>query len=611
MGNYSPNSRIKENEKKNPSFKSFGLWALRAAGTVTQGIENKGYWISFLIQDGLGMTLPRTGTGFMRDKEVTGEYNIQEGTEVFLREGLTGPLMIGVAPAVLWLTRKKCLSTNTNTMLIKRMGENLKNLVKSPAFDKSLRNDSQKFKNEFYRYSIDKAYRATVPNDKNADATIKYLLTEFNKFDSKDKKTSEAAYKDMLAYLNEKLVENSTELDDLCKLKVGDGKEQRLFVASDVLKAIKDFANDAITNNKNAASIDEKAAENIKNNFATKRLLTNVANIAATLGIMSIIPKIYARSDVAPGAKHLLEAQQKQTDSEKNIAFKGKGINNNGFFAKIGKFLTKSVPEWFQREFEYSGFNFSPALFACLSLFGLLLPRGLRAYDRALVDDKGRKDMSEVNEILLRDTTSSLSVVFAVPILTKLFVNAYENKQGFILTNKASEGKGKFKKAIDLLNPFSPLKVFTNTELEALYGNINTKEKMMNFCKYVDSKGGDLEKIISKSDNAHLMTDSSGFKLKDLKGLERADKNKRIISFVEKLEGNKGNELLTKIMKGTPNHNKIATVARGLNSIPGVISTFVISPVILGYFIPKLTYFNTRKSHAKMLEEMNGQKERA
>ena len=92
-------------------------------------------------------------------------------------------------------------------------------------------------------------------------------------------------------------------------------------------------------------------------------------------------------------------------------------------------------------------------MFAALSIFGLLAPRGKRAWDRAQIDENGKRDMTELNEILLRDTVSSLSVVFAVPILTKVFVNAYENKLGFILTNKASEGKSGFKKFLDVINP--------------------------------------------------------------------------------------------------------------------------------------------------------------
>lgn len=601
ISSQTPN-QTRNQKKQNPSFKSFGMWALGASGTVMQGIENKGYLLSFLIQDGLGMTLPRVVTGFHRDKEITGEYNVQEGIEVLGREGLTGPFMIAVAPAVLWFTRKFCLSTNTNTRLIKRMGDSLKNMLKKPEFNSAIKNDKERFKQEFYKHTISEIYKETVPKDKNADETINYILSEFKTFDSKDKKASAESYKNILDRLNEKIVENSTELDDLCKLKVGEDK--KLFASGDVIKAIKDFGNDAIYNNKDFALVDEKAAENIKNNFATKRFLTNIANIAVTLGGLAVLPKIYASNDVAPGAKHLVDSK-KNKNSQKQPSFKGRGINSGGPMAKVGEFFTKKVPEWIQREFEYSGYNFSPATFACLSLFGLLLPRGLRAYDRAVVDENGKKDMSEIHEILLRDSISSLSVVFAVPILTKLIVNSYENHQGFILTNKASENKNFFKKTLDLLNPFSDLKVLTNAELEALYGNINSKEKMMNFCNYVDNKGGDLQKILSKSENAGNVFNESTFTLDSLKSLDRKEKNKKIISFVEKLEGESGNKLISELMQSAVDikKNKITTVARGLNSLPGVLSTFIISPVILGCLIPLLTYSNTRKTHAKMMAE--------
>ncbi len=605
IGSYVQPKKQNQNDRQNPAFKSFGMGLLGASGAIMQGIENKGYLVSFLIQDGLGMTFPRVLTGFHRDKEITGEYNVQEGLEVLGREGMTGPFMIAVAPAVLWFTRKFCMSTNTNTRLIKRVGDNLKTMVSESGFNKQLKNDAKKFKEEFVKYNIEKIYKDSIPNDKKADETIKYLLTEFEKFDSKDKKASAEAYKNMLTTFNDKLVENSTELDDLCKLKVGEDKA--LFAAGDVIKAVRDYSHDAILNNKGVADLDAASAENIKNNFATKRLLTNWANIAATLGGLAVLPKIYARSNVAPGAKHLIQAQQEEQKQDNNVSFKGRGINSDGIFAKIGKFLTKRVPEWIQAEFEYTGYNFSPATFACLSLFGLLLPRGLRAYDRAVVDKNGKKDMSEVNEILVRDTISSLSVVFAVPILTKLIVNTYENKQGFILTNKASDNKNWFKKTLDLLNPFSDLKVLTNAELEALYGNIDSKKKMLNFCNYVDKKGGDLEKILSKSEFANAVFNESSFKLESLKGSAKGDKNKKIISLIEKMDEKSGKDLITKLMKGSGDikKNKIATIARGLNSLPGVISTVIISPFILGVFIPMLTYANTRKAHAKMMQENN------
>ena len=153
QGQSSPQKKHNQNNRNsNLSFGSVGMGVLTATGNIMQNIENQGYLASFLIQDGLGMTAPRVWTGFNRDKEITGKYNTQEGFEVLGREGLTGPFIIAVAPAVLWLTGKFCKSTNTNTRLIKRYGDNLKEMVKKSNFDVSIKNDTQKLKREFYKY---------------------------------------------------------------------------------------------------------------------------------------------------------------------------------------------------------------------------------------------------------------------------------------------------------------------------------------------------------------------------------------------------------------------------------------------------------------------------
>ncbi len=594
----------KQKNQNNPAFGSLGMSLLGGSGALMQWIENKGYFISFLIQDGLGMTLPRVWTGFHRDKEVTGKYNMQEGWEVLGREAITGPYMVSVAPIVLALTGKFCKSTNTNTRLIKRFGESLKNMIKSPEFDKSIQQDSSKFKNEFFKYNLNKIYKDSVPNDKNADETVKYLLEEFEKFDSKNKKNRAEALKNIQNKINSKKTETSAELYELNKLYVGEGETKRAFNMSAVLTALKDYGDDAIGKNKDCKLIDEKAAENIKNNFATKRLLTNITNLVVTLAGLSIIPKLYARSDVAPGAHTLAYAKEQQKNNSAP-AFKGRGINNEGIFSKFGKFLTKRVPEKAQELLEYTGYNFSKTTFAGLSIFGLLVPRGKRAWDRAQIDENGKRDLTELHEIILRDTVSSLSVVFAVPCLTKLIVSLYEDKTGFILTNRASDGKNFFKKALDILWPYSNLEVLSVADLDSIYGNIDSKTKLLNFSKFVNEKGGDLEKILSKSENASLMFNEKSFTLNSIKHLSKEEKNKKIISEFEKL--NNADELISKLMKGTGElkNNRIAKMARGLNSIPGVLSTVLISPIILGILIPKLTYHNTRRTHAKRLQAQN------
>lgn len=587
--------------KKNPSFKSM-MPILGAAGSIMQWIESKGYFVSFLIQDGLGMTTPRVWTGFHRDKEITGKYNKQEGFEVLGREGLSGPYIVGVAPVVLALSGKFCKSTNTNTRLIKRFGESLKSMVKNPGFDNSIKQDKNKFKQAFYKYNLEAIYKNSVPNDTNANETLDILLKEFSKFDSGDKKAKETALNNITETINSKIQETSSNLYNINKLYVGNSDTKQAFGMKETLLALKDFADDAIKNNSNSASIDEKAAENIKNNFATKRLGVNVANIAITLTGLSYLPKLYAKSDVSPGAAALEQAKKQQQNTQSDVSFKSKGINNDGILAKIGKFITKHTPEKMQELLEYTGYNFSKTTFALLATLGLLLPRGKRAWDRAQIDENGKRDMTEINEILLRDTVSSLSVVFAVPMLTKMIVKSYEDKVGFVLTNRASDGKNGFKKFLDIINPYSDLEVLSVADLDSIYGNIDSKKKFKIFAEFVDKKGGDLEKIISKSDNANLAFNEKNFSLDSIKNLSRNEKNKKITELFDSLS----DETIKKIMKGSDEikHNKIAKMARGLNSLPGFISTVVISPILLGALIPMLTYHNTRKANAKKLQQM-------
>ena len=549
-----------QNGAYNPSFKSIGMSSvLDLSSFMMQWIESKGYLVSFLIQDGLGMTAPRVWTGFHRDKEITGEYNVQEGLEVLGREGITGPYIIGVAPAILALTGKFCKSTNTNTRLIKRLGANLKEMISKPEFDKSIKNDAQKFKNEFYKYNLSKIYKDTVPNDTKSEETINYLVAEFEKYNSKDKKASKEALNNIVEKINNKMVENSDSLYSINKVYVGTDSTKTAFSSGEVIRALKDFGEDAIANNSAASSIDASAVDNIKNNFAAKRLLTNIANIVVTLGGLSILPKLYAPSDVAPGAKTMAHLQHKDgnnnTKDASNPSFKGKGINTDGFFAKFGKLITKYTPEKLHELLEYTGYNFSKTTFALLATLGLLLPRGKRAWDRAQIDENGKRDMTEINEILLRDTVSSLSVVFAVPLLTKMMVRSYEDKLGFILTNRASDGKNAFRRAMDVINPYSDLEVLSVADLDAIYGNIDSKAKLLNFSKFVNSKGGDLEKIISKSENSNVMFNDKTFTLESIKNLSKAEKNKKIIELFERIDEADPHvkEGISKLMKGSGN----------------------------------------------------------
>ena len=62
---------VKQNPA-NPTFKSLGMSMLGISSFLMQWIESKGYLISFLIQDGVGMIALCVWTGFHRDQEITG-----------------------------------------------------------------------------------------------------------------------------------------------------------------------------------------------------------------------------------------------------------------------------------------------------------------------------------------------------------------------------------------------------------------------------------------------------------------------------------------------------------------------------------------------------------
>ncbi|MBR6127208.1 hypothetical protein IKQ21_05940, partial [bacterium] len=579
-------------------------------------IDKQGYLVSFLIQDGLGMTAPRIGTGLFRDREETGKLNFKEATEVMLREVLSGPYMMAVAPAMVLITGLFCKSMRTNTKLIKLVGDNFKAMIKEQGFDKAIQKDPAKFKEKFYRYSVEKFYRDTVPNDKNYTKAVDDILNEFKGITSSSMKTRGVAVEKITEIVNQGIAQNSNEFDKIGRLSINLDGKVNTFKVKDAIYAIRDFGIDAIERNNETASIDEGAIENIKNNLAARRLFFNIANIVATLVGLSIIPKIYARGKVAPGAERLLKAQETQQkpqttkeENKKEIGFKGKGINSDGILAKLGKFLIKTVPDWMKQEFEYDGINFTKSLMASLALFGLLLPRGKKAYDRALVDENGKKDLSELNEILLRDTISSLGVVYTVPILTKCFVKACESNTGFVLTNRASKDKSWYKKFLDVINPYSNLRVFSSGELQALYNNIDNKAKMINLCEYITIKEGDLSKILSKSENSKLVFNKHALNIESLQNMSLKEKNETITNFFKKMDETKANELIKKIMQdaGKVEKSSITRLARGLYSVPGAITTVIISPVILGCLVPMLTYSNTRKAHAKMTGQIKSQ----
>lgn len=611
---------------------------LNAFGVIMNSIENGGFLATFLIQDMLGMTAPRVGAAFLRDKDVTGRYNMQEGFEVLGREGLTGPCMMAVAPITFALASRFGRSTGINSQLIKRFGNSLKEFISKPEFDKALLTNKDKFKEQFYTKNIKEMIANTLGKENVTDDSVKFILDKISKYENipadavlpkniigirSKGKYRKQCLAEISQYINDIKYSQSADLGMLDKVKFGTEalNDIRTFSTNDAIEAMVKYSDDAITLNKHFKDLDNIMADHIKDSSIAKRFMANIATVASTLGVLSVLPKLYMKSSISPGARTAMEMKEANksankpeeiTEKTNEVSFKaGKPINSS-WLSKLGKKLSKVLDkEFVAKELEYNGHNFTNTLMAGLSVFGLLTPRGLKAYNRAQVDENGKKDLTELYEILIRDLSSSLAVVFAVPMMTRAAVTAYENKSGFVLMHK-DRTKSKLATYFDLINPYSQAHVLTNAEINSLYNNVDTKEKMLNFCKYIDNNGGDLQKILSKSENAASVFSDDAIKLADLKNLSKTEKNKKILSFFEnlgkdgKLSKKSIDEMITKLMKGSmnkPKANKILGFARGLNSVPGLLTTVFISPYILGWFIPRLTYANTRRIHEKAEKE--------
>ena len=602
---YNNNSPKRQNT---PSFRGVGVGVLNAAGNLMQWVEDKGFLASFLIQDGFGMTAPRVGTGFLRDKEITGEYNTQEGLEVLGREGTTGPCMMAVAPISMAVAAKFGKTTSVNSQLIKRFGNNLKNLINKPGFDKAILKNTDQFKDLFYKKSLEQMLNNTLGKENVTEDLINKILNEVKNIEANPKNKKDSI-KNIVDEINNIKYEKSSDLTLLDRLKVGSENEISTYSTKDAIDAMIKYADDAIKSNKSLGELDEAAAEDIKNKAIAKRAITNVSTMAATLGVLSILPSLYIRSNVAPGARTAMQMQEareqeKNSTTNNEITFRGKPSKLGKLGEKISKLQRN---EKVATEFEYNGHNFTNTLMTVLSLGGLLLPRGLKAYKRAQVDpDTGKKDYTEIYEIGCRDVTSSLAVVFAVPMMTKACVTSYENNTGFVLMEK-NRNMTKTQKILDLINPYGSSRVLTNSELRSLYNNVNSTDKMINFCEFIDKNNGDLEKIISKSENLDAIFNSNTMEFSEIKKLSsKKEKNQKILEFFKNFDkGDEANKKIEKLMKGTDlkKGNKILSFARGLNSVPAVIATFLISPVILGWLIPRLTYENTKRIHAKRAKE--------
>ncbi len=610
------NSQADTNKKqKTPNFKGLGGALMNGAGWAMNSIENGGFVASFLIQDTAGMTVPRTREGLYRDRDKKKtrfkDLNFKEAGEVFIREFLSGPLMMFTPFAVFALTKKFIgKSTFTNTGLLKSMGKSFTNVVKNK---QTAGNTAAEVKESFYRSTIKQMLKNTTPeaNEEKVNNSLNAIYKHVSKLDELEAKKSgsltrkrKKAIKKLIDRYENKIVkefnhfhrENSSNFDMVNKVKVDGGTYNSL----SSITAMRGYAAD-ISKSKDIAKITEEEAKNFEKKSMIKRVFATIAASVATIGSTSIVPSLYAiLNPVPPGA---MDTQcdnpnhnhpSDKTDNKSEASQKQKGV------AFKGNIL---------RQLQFDGNQLTPLLMTTLAGGGLIAPRVHTAVKRAPIED-GKKNYIEIPEILTRDIISTLAVTFGVPVLTKAMVGMYEKQSGFVLSNKSETQTSKFKKVLDAINPLNGIGPYSNKEVKEIYQNIDNKKQLQNLAEFIDKKGGSLVKVFKTLKNGQSTFAGTEADFASLANLDRAAANKKIMNVIANnfdentvktfLEADTPKLFGIKLPKSKNPINGMYRKARNLNSTPRFINTIILVPAFLGVILPKIVYGITAKNRKKM-----------
>ena len=637
-----------KNNQQNPNFK--GL--LDVPGYVMNGIEKGGFATSFIIQDTLGMTVPRTGEGLQRgiDKDRVHstwnvikarltfrepseedkqkclslkELNFKEGLEVGIREGLSGPVMMFTPMAVLLLGKKFAgKSSFTNSSMIKRLANKF-----TETLDKSTSGDIHtvaNVKNEFYRNTVKNIVQSTTkPEIDSADSLfIEKAVRGLERLDRYDEKVSKSSgrmrklYKKAREKANKQLIQdfndyhktNSTDLDMLNRVRL----EGAVFNTDKTIDGIRGFAHDALHGKKaqdlfnNAEKLEEQQnyANGLKSKFIAKRQVVNALAAASTIGSLSIVPALYKLvNPVPPGAlgdpTKAEGLNNKTTEPAANTASTDHIEQQKGSQVSFtGKLDTLA------RHFEFNGTQFTPALMTSLAVGGLMAPRVITAAKRAPEDPvTKKKDYSEIPEALTRDIVSTAAVTFGVPMLAKSLISTYENATGFVLQNRPKTPLSTTKKVLDKLNPFSSISYYGINDLDQIYGNVDTPDKLNNLSNFIDRNGGSLAKIFKTEKKTKSVFEKFGLDIKSL--AKQSDRKAANSTIMDKMaEGNGFAQELIEALKPEKKGaaNAMLKRARSLNSYVSFASTVFFVPVFLGLVLPKVVYAMTARRQKKAAE---------
>ena len=611
------NEHNRLNSKNNQAKPNF-TGSFNPVVTLMDAIDKGGFAASFIAQDGIGMVAPRIYEGLNRNRKEdengkkTGPLNWEFARREGIREILSGPSAFLIPLGILSVVKKASgTANNVHTNHIEVLGNSFADYAKRN-FDKL--QDHTELKKGYYteifenalENSTDESFRGAelkATAQKFADKLVEAELKRANK----DKKGSNKLYASIVdEYMKLRKAHAAPSSEELeVSLKVS-GKDKNLGTnIRRLTQSLTDYSGDVLKNIKNKNPKDVQDLEKFINNFNKHRIgtriISNLGMWGAVVAFYTLIPKLYnigIKHD--PGLKGLEGAQDTPEESKKNaddikdkknkedkkdVAFTG------SLAAKLGDTATKSKGlNKLLKNFEFNGASM-PVNAMLTLLFGFCLPpRYVNAKS-----DKERK------EILVRDISSFVAILFGAKALSRGFSGLFAKTSGLALNfTPKDHDKSIFHKVKNYFTAGQGIEVLTSEQIVSKYSNISDyKDGINGFFKFLEENGGNVKKVLKIDKSVKENTETILKQFNNGKSL----KDSTIDEIKEAFKKAKGSDALENIYSVfSSSNNKFINRAKTYNSAFGFASTIVLVPVFM-MWLARYCEGMTKRAIAKEKEE--------
>lgn len=602
-------------KKKNNQHQQTFTGSFNPIVMLMDAIDRGGFAASFIAQDGIGMVAPRIYEGLNRNRKEdengkkTGPLNWEFARREGIREVLSGPSAFLIPLGILSIIKRVSGSANNvHVSHIKALGQNLTEYIaKNP---EQLKN-SVELKKGYYAKVFENALRNStdesfVENDvKNTAKKFADTLVEVEtKRAGKNRKSANELYSKLVEeYMNIRKSHAAPSSDELgVTMKMTDGELgtniRRL--TQSLTDYTGDVLNKAAKKGISPENIQEFIAKFNKQRAGT-RVLSNLGMWSAVVVFYTLIPKLYnlgLKHD--PGLKGLEDTPDNKainnTKPDKKAADKtdkkeDKDVSFTGnFVQKLGDTAAKKGGvSNILKIFEFNGASMSvPAMLTLL--FGFCLPpRYVNAKS-----DKERK------EILVRDISSFVAILFGAKALSRGFSDMFAKISGLALNVKPkNHSDGLFQKIKNYFTAGAGVEVLSSEQIVSKYSDLSGyKDGINGFFKFLQENGGNVKKVLKLDKKVKENADAilQRFKNKSLKEatLEEIDDAFR------KAKGSIALENIYSIFSSKD--NKFINRAKTYNSAFGFASTLVLVPAFmmwLARYCEKMTKNAVEKEKAE------------